>query len=619
MELSDTLKLFYDNLSGKRAKEYVAIISSYHRIQGSKGYDGAVDFVKSLLRSWDYDVVVHEYPADGRTAYTDGWIAPIGWTLNDGLLKVVKPHEYTVCTVSESPLSVVVHSRAIDEFEAEVVDVSRGTHDNDYRVDVEGKFVLASGPTRLVHYMAVEERGAMGILFYDEKLEGGIRRYRALWPRYDEIDRVGVMFSLSLKEATRLKSLLRRGKVVVKGFVRSTFHRGSLKVVEAHLPGHSDEYMLLIAHLCHPKPGAHDNASGSGLLLELARVFKTIVEKGGLSMEKGLKFLWVPEFYGTIAYIEAHRTKLSEILGVLNLDMVGAYQDKTGGSINVIGIPPFSQSILPLLAYTTLSRAVEVIKSKEGRSIRYSYEKYSGGSDHHVFVDPILSIPATAYIQWPDKFWHTDADSIDNIDPVVLKTVGIATSTLSALILTAKGKSHLTKLLHMITTTSISILANLSSRYERTTPKKVEYMGGIFKRSLPSLLRLVGKEGEDIVKDYSSRLTSYIDMLVEDLTKVSKKEIPLEIKDERVYKRNKKCMLNISNVLRNLPYERALFWYEADEVRGLASILYYMLDGNKTVSQVYEELKYYLDSVDPSVLNRILEDLERGGWISRVT
>ena len=621
MELSKILKTFYRLLSGEKSKDHVASISSYHRVQASKEYDLALEYLRNHLEIWGYEVIVHEYPADGSTLYSDGWPARIGWSLYEGELKIIKPHEYVVCNTNESPLAVVVHSRAIDEFETEVIDVGRGVSDNDYKTDVEGKLVLASGPTRPVHYMAVERRGALGILFYDEKIERYTRRYRALWPYYNEIDKIGVMFSLSLNEATRLRSLLRRGQVIARGFVKSEFYKSSLKILEAYLPGKSsDEFMLLVAHLCHPKPGAHDNASGSGLLLEIARVFKMAVDRGDISLEKGLKLIWVPEFYGTIAYIESHKRELENVLGVLNLDMVGAYQDKTGGVINVIGVPPFSQSALPLLAYNILSRSIELLRREKGYVIKYSYGKYSGGSDHHVFVDPILSIPATAYIQWPDKFWHTDADSIDNIDPLILKAVGVAASTLSTLILTVKDNVDLTKLAHMTTNSALSLLADLSTRYENITPEKLRYMGELYRRAILSLLRL-SKEicTEEVIERYSSRLIAHVNLLIDSLQEVSKKTITKEVHDGRVFRRTKKVPLNISEVLRTLPYERALFWYEVQDVRDLAGLLYYMLDGRKTVSDIFKELKYYLDNVNVDMFNKILEDLEISGWIEKLS
>jgi hypothetical protein len=50
-------------------------------------------------------------------------------------------------------------------------------------------------------------------------------------------------------------------------------------------------------------------------------------------------------------------------------------------------------------------------------------ERYSGGSDHDVFVDGNVRIPAVLMIVWPDQWYHTSGDTPDKSDPTQFKRV----------------------------------------------------------------------------------------------------------------------------------------------------------------------------------------------------
>ena len=42
---------------------------------------------------------------------------------------------------------------------------------------------------------------------------------------------------------------------------------------------------------------------------------------------------------------------------------------------------------------------------------------FSGGSDHYVLSDPSVGVPTPMLIEWPDRFYHTSADTPEHIDP----------------------------------------------------------------------------------------------------------------------------------------------------------------------------------------------------------
>jgi hypothetical protein len=55
---------------------------------------------------------------------------------------------------------------------------------------------------------------------------------------------------------------------------------------------------------------------------------------------------------------------------------------------------------------------------------RYATTPFSGGSDHYIFSDPTVGVPMAMIIQWPDKFYHTSADTLEKVDPISLARSG---------------------------------------------------------------------------------------------------------------------------------------------------------------------------------------------------
>src|SRR5439155_1631772 len=59
---------------------------------------------------------------------------------------------------------------------------------------------------------------------------------------------------------------------------------------------------------------------------------------------------------------------------------------------------------------------------------KWAVTPFSGGSDHYLFADPAVGIPCPMVIQWPAKFYHTNADTIDKVDPAMLRRAAIMAS-----------------------------------------------------------------------------------------------------------------------------------------------------------------------------------------------
>ena len=133
---------------------------------------------------------------------------------------------------------------------------------------------------------------------------------------------------------------------------------------------------------------------------------------------------------GTMAYLSGREAELGQIVAGLNLDMVGEDQDQTGGSWLIERPPEAMASFAPeLLAWLRgllpgLRGMPDVSPSHTGIGGYALYRQeevaFSGGSDHLILSDPSVAIPAPMLIQWPDRFYHTSADTPERTDPASL-------------------------------------------------------------------------------------------------------------------------------------------------------------------------------------------------------
>jgi hypothetical protein len=330
---------------------------------------------------------------------------------------------------------------------AELVDVGAGTKPKDYEgKDVKGKFVLAAGRARTVHEQAVYKYGAIGVITDTVTYEmPGVREsldipdahaYQSIWPTAEELDKVTFGFSISKRQGNQLRALLKKGKTVkLKAKVDAQLFTGNEDVITATIQGKQkpNEEIFLIAHLCHPKPSANDNASGSGLLLEIARTIMALINSGKIEPPaRTIRFFWVPETLGTVAYLSHHEDMFSRFVAGINLDMVGQNQELCRSTLNLDRTPDSCPSYLNDYVYSLIQQSIKEFDTVTGfgssSTFRYNTTTFSGGSDHAEFTNSTISVPCVMLLQWPDLYYHTSMDTVDKVSEDSLKRVGWITA-----------------------------------------------------------------------------------------------------------------------------------------------------------------------------------------------
>ncbi len=437
MGFEKLISMVTKELSGERTKHLTNVLSQYHRIQASKEFLTASKFIYDKLKKLgDNNCQIHEYIADGTKRYYE-WYSPLSWDIKDGELIQLEPEEQILCRFSETPESICTHSKATD-IEGEVIHIGSAKPEEVEGKEIGGKIVLTTGRPRAM-IEQLKGLGAIGSIAYpsEERAQGHTEmiEYVGLWPNADNKEKSTFGFSLSRKQASKLISQInQKKKVIVKAKINANLYEGNMHVLSTKIEGTKKprEEIILIAHICHPAPSANDNASGSALLFETYRSLKSMIDKEMIEKpHRTIRFLWVPEFSGTLPWIiEKEKEEGFSPIFCINLDMVGEHPVHVGYPFT------FNQSSISTPSYLNdiISEVIEHVKDNPaaieqgGWQFPWNYRvvPYSGGSDHILFNDEPFRIPSVMFGH-PDTFHHTNLDTIEKVDQTTLKRVGIIT------------------------------------------------------------------------------------------------------------------------------------------------------------------------------------------------
>ncbi len=449
----EVFRAIANEFSGENAQESIRHIVDYHRIQGSPMMAGVAEkVVLAKLQSYGIEAKLEQFPSDGAKKYAT-FESPMGWDMRGGELWVesaagegFKP--YRLCRYSDAPMCVATYSKGGD-WSGELVDVGPGLHDADYAgKDLKGKVALASGYAGNVVREAVLKHGAVGAVIYPTAADRAdhpyMVRYNGIWPHKSEVDVTRGAFMISLAQYGDLKKLMAKGPVRVHGAIDANYVPGQLTLVHAWIKGSEkpNEEVLITGHLDHPKWSANDNASGAAAMIEVARTLHTLIKAGKVpAPRRTIHFIWVPEYYGTIAYLASHPemrrcgswddprpVPIAPMCAIadINMDMVGEDTVKTNGRFYFTRTPDSVPSFLDALLEDVLQQTREAdLYAPTGTHNYWPTEvvPYVQGSDHDMFLG--IGVPSTMLGHDPDWTHHTSEDTVDKTDASELLRVGV--------------------------------------------------------------------------------------------------------------------------------------------------------------------------------------------------
>jgi len=562
-------------VSGKNAKEYVSEIIKFHRIQVTEGYNKAASLCKKIFEENGIETEILEYDSDGKKMYL-GFLSPEGWSIKKGILRI-DDKEYA--NFEKESISVI--QRSIP-FKGEV-DLIYAEKEEDFK---KGYLVFTHDFKKGKDF--ARNYGCLGIVTDENRSKFDAPdslQYLSFWGE----KLFG--FVISPREGEKLEKELKKGKKKTYVEIESSFFPSKMKIVSAKIEGEKDEEIILISHLCHPKPGGNDNASGVGLSLEIARVLKKFKKP-----KRGIRILLVPEVHGTAAFISENRNFLCG----LNLDMVGENQFLCNSPLLIEKTPDAT----PFFGNYLLQEILEEVKKEVSNfqnTFKYplfmsSVTPFSGGSDHWILSDPTVGIPTPMLIHWPDKFYHTSFDTIDKVDEKELKRVGVIATTYLYFIANM-GKKEAEWLARLVTQRAKQRILESSD---------IDYTVEIEKKNLDSIKRIENIDVENLKKE------------IEDLSNFEKKNIKVKekkIKKGIIPKRKFIGPISLSKTLLEMPLnEKKKFTQKMEkykDFKGTLELAVFWADGNRNIYEISKNVKNEIGKVNTDFLIWYFEFLEK--------
>jgi hypothetical protein len=406
----------------------LAEVSQYDRYQASQGINAAAD----LLAGVAYDiglttVRIDRFIADGTPRW---WTfkAPTAWTPTVARLSAVLDDEAVFeLDLARQPFSLATYSKPTPSdglavrFEILREDTPQET--------LAGAIVLVS--KELFRSADLVDR------LVSAKAEGFVTD----GPCCDTMDGEGAPgrielgaeaplfgFSVTSNRLSELRAAVRRGATARVQI--DIDRRAPMPVVHAILDGDGESEVLLTAHLCHPRPGANDNASGVAAILGVADAHIRGRRDGTARSQGRLRFQWGPEFLGTVAQLHASLEHNAHPLpsSVINLDMVGEDQQICACPFVLERSPDTIPSRLNDVAEEVVGAVFEATGNYPGV---WRSAPFLGYSDHAMYVDPKIARPAIQLCHYPDRFNHSAADTIDKVSVVEMTRATVAAAAIA--------------------------------------------------------------------------------------------------------------------------------------------------------------------------------------------
>ena len=461
----DLYRKLVNEVSGEIAYEHIRWFTHYHRpMGGSEGFEAVARYVEKKARDYGLeDVRTIRLNSDTET-----------WDARHGELWMVEPERRRLAFTPELAISLADYSRSGVGQNIAVVDVGEGIAETDYRgKDVAGKIALATGTLATVMDEAVWKRGALGILHFTMNrpdLADQIPWVRIPVQNKEKTRNGTFAFVVSQREGLRLRKHLSTAPLRVSYRIESAFaEKSSQAIVEAVIRGSEihDQDIVLTGHLQEGPFSANDDASGCASVLEIARVLKSMIDRGEIPRpQRDIRFWWADEISAEEEYFALNPGERSQFLANINQDMVGAKQS-AGHRIQFVTRTPDSRahflgdlaaSIVNSLvegntSYLAAGQARQLTRGETGTSAVTSEElpfsrpilsrlgtrepydarviPFHNNTDHQVFNMGIIGIPGITFTNWPDEYIHSSDDDLWQVDRTQLKRNAIAVGAIA--------------------------------------------------------------------------------------------------------------------------------------------------------------------------------------------
>jgi hypothetical protein len=469
-------------LSGDNAYRTTDYVASFYRQPASRGFDASLDSVVQVLKVAGYvpedaGFVPEKgrprltYRIESKAALKNVW-SPLGASI----MLAGRSVPLEQWSTNHDMLALGSWSTPPGGIDAEIVNVGGGTDAELDRADVKGKIIYSEAPARAAGggrgrgnggaappsiVARAAARGAVGALL-GEKLPAYNQQEKNrtainFQSNSQPYDTTAKIFTIKVSLAARdtINAALAKGPLRGHVVTSAVFEDRPERKVIAEIRGSlaPDERFVYSAHV--QEPGANDNATGVGLLAEMARTAAVMLKAGQINPGRTITMLWGVETQQTREFIQEDTTRRKGIMWGMSLDMVGENTALTGGTFLIEKMPDPSkvwvrgedqhtewgagqnmtqQDIWPHYYNDFIKQRCVDESNRTGGDWVVKANPYEGGSDHTPFVS--AHIPGVLMWHFTDQNYHDDLDRINMVSAKELQHVGNCALAVS-LILTA--------------------------------------------------------------------------------------------------------------------------------------------------------------------------------------
>ncbi|PPA70859.1 M28 family peptidase [Jeotgalibacillus proteolyticus] len=381
-------KKVLNQIDAQRIYDNIDYLAKTPRVAGTEAEQNAIKYIKEQFESYGYQVELQPFTFYGYTQPTS-----IDLTV-DGYAGDLNPVSFTYTVSGDAT--------------GELVDAGLGTKAALQNVDLTGKiaFIQRGEISFGEKVLNAAEKGAAGVIIYnnaDGALNGTLGAHD---------DRYVPAVALTKEEGEALKAYV--GKTASLSVVGAEAgYKDSHNVIATKYPTNkkkaTGDVIVVGAH--HDSvagaPGANDDASGTAMTLELARVMKNV------PADTEIRFITFGAeelgLLGSYHYVNSlSQTEKDRIVANFNLDMVGS---RDAGDLIMRTLDGKPNLVTELAQKSSLKL--------NGTPTPYDI---GGRSDHVPFAE--AGIPAALFIHSPSEPWyHTPEDTIDKISIEKLQDV----------------------------------------------------------------------------------------------------------------------------------------------------------------------------------------------------
>ena len=428
-------------LSHLSALDQIAIANNNNRAAGTSGYEASVDYVKSQLESWGYEVTLQGFTID---------VYDIG---DDPILELSDQNN----TWSYQQDFGIIHYSAAGDITGPFIAVdvevppegganstNSGCQTNDFLDFPQGAIALIQRGSCTFEEKAsnAQAAGASAVVIFNEGQSG---RQALFDGALDESNTIEIpVLSASYEVGMALVEATENPEQTLRVMSDVTFGGQRVENVLVEYPGASGDVWMLGAHLdsVPAGPGINDNGTGVANILETARY----LADNSLELAHGVRFaFWAGEelgLLGSIHYIqELSEEDATRILGYLNLDMIGSpnpgrfiYDGDQSSYESAMSVPEGSGSIEQAYEEFFNARGVPHAPTRlDGRSDYYAFMAvgipsgglFSGAEDSISMADAeLFDLNADYY----DACYHRACDGMENLHHQVFTEMSDATT-----------------------------------------------------------------------------------------------------------------------------------------------------------------------------------------------